>query len=130
MDPITLILAALAAGTAVGVQGTASAMVEDAYAGLKLLLRKRLRDRPRADLILARHERDPETWEAPLMAELAQAGADHDPDLIAAARTLLDLVTETRGQPGKYTIVTRGAQGVQIGDGNRQDIVFHAPVRD
>ena len=40
MDPITLIVTALAAGAALGVQDTASAMVKDAYAGLKALVKK------------------------------------------------------------------------------------------
>jgi hypothetical protein len=68
MDPITLIVSALAAGAAVGAQDTVSAMVKDAYAGLKALARKRLGGRPGAELVLARHEQAPETWQAPLMA--------------------------------------------------------------
>jgi hypothetical protein len=48
MDPITLIVTALAAGAALGVTDTASAMVKDAYAGLKALVRKRLGGRPGA----------------------------------------------------------------------------------
>ena len=40
MDPITLIVTALAAGAALGVQDTASAMVKDAYASLKALVRR------------------------------------------------------------------------------------------
>jgi len=59
MDPITLIVTALAAGAALGVQGAASAMVKDAYAGLKALVKKRLGDRPGAELVLAKHERAP-----------------------------------------------------------------------
>jgi hypothetical protein len=126
MDPITLIVTALAAGAALGVKDTASAMVTDAYAGLKALVKKRLGGGPGAELVLARHEQAPETWQAPLMAELAETGADGDRDLIAAAQTLLDLVGEADGRAGKYTADVRGAQGVQIGDHNRQDNVFNA----
>ena len=125
MDPITLIVAALAAGAGLGVQDTASAMVKDAYAGLKALVKKRLGGGSDAELVLAKHERAPETWQAPLMAELAETGADSDRDLIAAAEVLLDLVSEARGKEGKYTVDVRGAQGVQIGDDNRQDNVFN-----
>jgi hypothetical protein len=125
MDPITLIVTALAAGAALGAQDTVSAMVKDAYAGLKTLVKKRLGGRPGAELVLAKHEQAPETWQAPLMAELAEAGADGDRDLIAAAQALLDLVG---GAEGKYTVDVRGAQGVQIGDHNRQDNVFNAPA--
>ena len=76
MDPITLIVTALAAGAALGVQDTASAMVMDAYAGLKALVRRRLGGDPGAELVLTRHEQAPEIWQAPLMAELARAGAE------------------------------------------------------
>jgi len=127
MDPITLIVTALAAGAALGAKDTASAMVTDAYAGVKALVKKRLGEGPGAELVLARHEQAPETWQAPLMAELAETGADGDRDLIAAAQALLDLVGEAEGRAGKYTADVRGAQGVQIGDHNRQDNVFNAP---
>lgn len=98
MDPITLIVTALAAGAALGVQDTASAMVKDAYASLKALARKRLGGDPGAELVLSRHEQGPEIWQAPLMAELARAGADGDGDLIAAAKALLDLAGGAGGR--------------------------------
>jgi hypothetical protein len=107
-----------------------SAMVKDAYAGLKALVKKRLGGGPGADLVLAKHEQAPETWQAPLMAELARTGADGDRDLIAAAQALLDLIGEAGGRTGKYTIDVRGGQGVQIGDHNRQDNVFSSRQRD
>jgi hypothetical protein len=126
MDPITLIVTALAAGAALGLQDTASAMVKDAYASLKALVKKRLGGDPGAEMVLARHEQAPETWQAPLKEELARTGADGDGDLIAAAKALLDLVGA--GSAGKYTVDVRAAQGVQIGDHNRQDNVFNAPA--
>ena len=42
MDPITLIVTALAAGAALGITDTASSAIKDAYAGLKALVKKRL----------------------------------------------------------------------------------------
>jgi hypothetical protein len=126
MDPITLIVTALAAGAALGLQDTASAMVKDAYASLKALVKKRLGGDPGAELVLTRHEQAPETWQAPLRAELARTGAEGDGDLIAAAKALLDLVGA--GSAGKYAVDARGAQGVQVGDHNRQDNVFNAPA--
>lgn len=127
MDPITLIVTALAVGAAVGVKDTATSMVMDAYAGLKALVKKRLGDQPGAELVLARYEQAPETWQAPLMAELAETGADGDRDLTAAAQALLDLIGEAGGA-GKYAVDVRGAMGVQVGDHNRQDNVFNAPT--
>jgi hypothetical protein len=126
MDPVTLIVAALAAGAAVGVQDTASAMVKDAYASLKALVKKRLGGGPRAELALARHEQDPGAERAQLTAELARARAGDDPDLVAAAKAVLELAGEA-GRPGKYTVDARGAQSVQVGDHNQQDNVFNAP---
>jgi hypothetical protein len=70
-------------------------------------------------------EHAPETWQALLMAELAEAGADGDRDLITAAHALLDLIGETGGA-GTYAVDARGAMGVQVGDHNRQDNVFNA----
>jgi len=126
MDPITLIVTALAAGAALGVQNIASTMVKDAYGNLRALVRKRLGGGTGAEVVLSKHEQAPETWQAPLMAELAQAGAAGDSDLIAAAKALLDLVGGA--EAGKYTVDARGAQGVQIGDHNRQENVFNAPA--
>jgi hypothetical protein len=127
MDPITLIVTALAAGAALGLKDTASSAIKDAYAGLKALARKRLAGRPDADVVLCQHEKAPQTWQAPLMAELDEAGADRDRDLVAAAQALMSLVDAAGAGAGKYTVDVRGAQGVQIGDHNRQDNVFRAP---
>lgn len=126
MDPITLIVTALTAGGALVAQDTVSAMVTDAYAALRVLVKKRLGGRPGAELVLAGHEQAPDRWQVPLMAELAGSGAAGDRDLIAAAQALLDLVGVAEGRTGKYAVDARGAQGVQIGDRNRQDNVFNA----
>ena len=127
MDPITLIVTALAAGAALGVKDTASSAVKDAYAGLKALVRKRLGGRTDAEVVLARHEKAPQIWQAPLTAELTEAAADRDPDLVAAAQALMNLIDGAGARAGKYTVDVRGAQGVQIGDHNSQGNVFHAP---
>ena len=127
MDPITLILTALAAGAALGLKDTASAAVKDAYTALKALVKRRFGGRPEAELVLAQHERAPDIWQAPLRAELAEAGADSDPDLAEAAQALMRLIDPAGARAGKYTVDVRGSQGVQIGDHNRQDNVFNAP---
>jgi hypothetical protein len=130
MDPITLIVTALAAGAAAGLKDSASSAVRDGYAGLKALVKDKLRGRPDADVVLARHEEAPETWRAPLEAELLEAGADQDPSLTQAAQALMNLVDEAGARAGKYTVNARGAQGVQIGDDNQQENVFRAPPSD
>jgi hypothetical protein len=127
MDPITLIVTALAAGASLGITDTASSAIKDAYTALKARVRKRLGGRPEAELVLAKHEQAPQTWRAPLMAELDDAGAGRDADLVAAAEALMHLVDEAGAQAGKYTVDVRGAQGVQIGDRNTQHNVFSSP---
>ena len=128
MDPITLIVTALATGAALGITDTAATAVTDAYANLKALVRNRLGGGQGAELVLAKHEQAPETWQAPLMAELAEAGADRDHDLIVAARALLDLAGQAGGQTAKYTVDAREVSGMQIGDRNRQSNVFNPPA--
>jgi hypothetical protein len=108
-------MAALAAGAAAGVQGTAASAVRDAYAGLKTLVKRRFAGRPDAELILARYERAPQTWQAPLSTELSESGADRDPDLVAAAKALMDLVDRAGSRTENYSIDARGAKGLQIG---------------
>ena len=130
MDPVTLIVSALAAGAALGVTDTVSSAIKDAYASLKALIRERLAGRPDAEVVLTRHEQAPETWRAPLMDELGQAGAGSDPGLLAAAQALLRLVDEAGTRAGKYTVDARGAQGVVIGDTNVQINRFNASPDD
>lgn len=127
MDPITLIVTALAAGAAMGTKDVASSAVKDAYAGLRALVKKRLGGRPDGELVLARHQEGPDTWRAPLMAELDQAGAGRDASLVAAAEALMRLVDQAGARAGKYNVDARGAKGFQIGDHNEQRNVFNAP---
>lgn len=124
MDPITLIVTALAAGAASALQDGASAVVKDAYARLKALVTKRLADRPKGELVLAGHETAPQTWQAPLAAELSAVGANNDADLAAAAQALMSLVDEAGARSGKYVVAVRDSQGVQIGDHNTQTNTF------
>ena len=128
MDPITLIVTALAAGATLGVTETVSSAVKDAYASLRALVRNRVAGRPEAELVLARHETAPQTWQAPLEAELCQARAGDDADLVAAAQALMSLLDRTGASAGKYAVDVRGAYGVQVGDRNRQDNVFNVPL--
>jgi len=127
LDPVTLILGALAAGAIKGVGETATTAVKDAYAGLKRLVARRLAGRPSAVVALAEHEQDQETWKAPLGKALAEADAATDPQVIEAAERLMALVDPAGATAGKYTVDLRGAQGVQVGDHNEQTNTFGAP---
>jgi hypothetical protein len=127
MEPITLILGALAAGALAGVKDSATGAVKDAYAGLKRLVATHFAGKPAAELALAEHAADPDTWQAPLAKALAETGTDADPAVIEAARRLMELVDQAGARAGKYQVDLRGAQGVQVGDYSQQHNVFNAP---
>ena len=124
MDPITLIVAALAAGSSEGALEALKDDVKDAikaaYATLRGLVRNRVCDQPGAELVLAQVETDPETWEAPLAMMLTKGGAADDVNLVAAARALMELVDATGTAAGKYDVTIKDSQGVQVGDHNVQ----------
>ena len=124
MDPVTLIVTALAAGAASALQDGASATVKDAYARLRAAVRKRLAGRTDGELVLARHEAAPQTWQVPLTAELSEAGAGEDASLTAAAQALMELLDAEGSQDGKYRVAVSGSQGVQVGDRNTQTNTF------
>lgn len=124
MDPVTLIVTALAAGAASALQDGTSAAVKDAYTCVKALVNKRFAGRSAGELVLAQHEAAPQVWEAPLAAELSAAGADSDAELVAAAQALMNLVDRAGSQGGKYAVTIGSSQGVQVGDHNTQTNTF------
>jgi len=124
MDPVTLIVTALAAGAASALQEGASSAVKDAYTRVTALVKRRFASRPKAELVLAEHQAAPQTWDAPLAAELSAVGADGDADLVAAAQALITLVDEAGSRAGKYAVTVQDSQGVQVGDRNMQTNTF------
>jgi hypothetical protein len=128
MDPITLIVTALAAGASAGaidaLKDNAKDAAKAAYAKLRGLVRKRVAGNPGAELALTEHEADPEHWAASLGAKLTQAGAADDATLVAAAQALMDIIDQAGARSGKYTVTVRGSRGVQVGDGNVQHNTF------
>ncbi len=127
MDPLSLILGALAAGAAAGLTDTAAGAVKDAYAGLRDLVRRRFAGRHLAQTALEEYEKAPQVWQGPLSAELDAAGADTDAQIIAAAQHVMALVDEAGSASGKYLVDLRCAQGVQVGDHNTQTNTFTNP---
>ena len=119
MDPVTMVVAALAAGAGAGVKDTATAAVKDAYAGLKGLLAERFRDKPGAELALREHESSPQTWEAPLTSFVREVGVDEQ--MLALARLLLET---TGGAGASYTVDADTVQGLLQGEKNVQHNTF------
>lgn len=124
MDPVTLIVTALAAGASTGALEALKDDIKDkakaAYAKLRGLARRRVEAVPGAELVLAEHETYPETWQAPLAKKLTEAGAASDTELVAAAKALMDLVDAAGARAGKYKVTIKDSQGVQVGDNNIQ----------
>jgi hypothetical protein len=130
MDPVTLLVTALATGAANGVGESATAAVKDAYASLKRMLASRFAGNSSREMVLVEHEKHPETWRAPLTQAVTDSGAATDPPVVQAAQQLMALLDEAGARAGKYTVDLRGAQGVQFGDHNQQANVFtSAPPR-
>ena len=130
MEPVSLIVAALAAGAVAGAQSTASDAVKDAYKALKAAVQGLFRRKPSGRTALEQHEQKPAAWEGALTAELVEAEADRREDLMRAAQQLLALIDEAGTRAGKYQVDLRGAQGVQVGDGNSMTNTFTAPPAD
>jgi len=124
MDPVTLIATALTVGATSAVPAGVEAAVEGAYATLRALVERLFANRPRGQHVLARHEDAPQAAERALAAELYAAGAEGNPDLVAAAKAVMSLLDQPEGRSGKYSVTVRESQGVQIGDHNVQSNVF------
>lgn len=118
MDPVTLIITALTAGAAAGGQSVVTDAIKDAYAGLKVLIKRKFAGKPSAEVALTEHENDPQTWQAPLKKALLQEHLDQDAEILQAAQALLDQI---RTQPGgeNYTQTIVGNYNAQVqGSGN------------
>jgi RIP homotypic interaction motif len=124
MDPVTLIVTALAAGASAGaidaLTDDVKASVKASYGRLHELVRRRFRGNASAEVILAEHQADPKTYEAALAKKLAEAGAGDDIDLVGTAKAMMELLDQQGTKSGKYSVTIMGSKGVQIGDGNRQ----------
>jgi hypothetical protein len=116
MDPLGIIVSALAAGAAAAAKDTASQAMKDAYGGLKALVQRRFAGKQSAEVALTEHEKKPDVWQAPLKDALLESGADKDAAIVQAARQLLTLVQPQQASMGKYNVQIGQATGVAIGD--------------
>jgi hypothetical protein len=114
MDPVTLILTALAAGAAAGAQDTISSAMKDAYVALKTFIARKFIDKPEAEVALAQHEQDPDTWEKPLKKALSSVQADHDQQIIQAAEKLMT-IAQSEGRIGGTYVTASGERSVAFG---------------
>jgi hypothetical protein len=116
MDPISLILSALAVGASAAAKDTASQAIKDAYSGLKTLVLKRFEKKPQAEMALQEYEKDKDTWEKPLQKALVEMGADQDKVLAMQAQQVLKLVNPQQASQDTYQVQMNGpVQGPVIG---------------
>jgi hypothetical protein len=125
MEPaVTLVVEALAAGGSAAALDALRDEVKEkaaaAYSRLRDLVRRRLSGRPHGELALGEYASAPQKWEGLLAAELTEAGAAADEELVAAARALMELVDQPGAKAGKYSVTIRNSSGFQVGDGNVQ----------
>jgi hypothetical protein len=104
MDPITIILTALATGAA----KAAADVAPDAYKSLKALIQKKFAGKPAAEMVLDEYEKDPQTYSAPLKKSLIEAGADKDEEILA----LLEQIKTQAQAAGTVTNIGQGAKGI------------------
>ncbi|MGE0217992.1 hypothetical protein [Mycolicibacterium sp.] len=122
MDPLTLVISALAAGASTGLTGAAGTAISDAYTALKDLIRRRLSDKGKDPGVVDRPETDPAKVKADLAGKLT--AADIDEQIIAAATALLQRTDPQGAQVGKYVVTIENSKGVIVGDGNTVNQTF------
>jgi ABC-type glycerol-3-phosphate transport system substrate-binding protein len=115
IEPISLILAALAAGAAAAAKDTAATAD---YEGLKALIKKKFAEQGKADssTILDKYEQKPEKTKALLEDELEEAGLKElkeDDEIIKAAQEVMKKEEPEGTKEGKYNInISGGVQNV------------------
>lgn len=123
VDPVTLVVTALATGASAALSETVGQAIVDAYVGLKSLLRRRLSARQDDPEAVAADDTEPEAWRKRLAGRLD--AADVDDELLAAAERVLAVADPAGYGAGKYVVDLRGAKGVQVGDHNVQNNTFN-----
>lgn len=125
MDPITLIVTALIAGGAGGMQSAAGEAVKDAYAALKGMITRHFGGKPEVTVAMDQAEQAPEVWTAPLKDALTKAGADQVPEIVLAAQEVMKLAEPEAQRAGKYNVtITGNVQGMATGDNQHVEIKF------
>jgi hypothetical protein len=104
MDPISIIVSALASGAAAGLKPTAEKIITDAYAGLKGMIQRKYSN---VDVRPVENRPESESKRESLAEDLADAGATGDQELLDLAKVLIDAVA-------KHDKATVAAIGVDL----------------
>lgn len=114
MDPISLIVAALVAGAAAGVQDTATDAVKSAYSTLKRMISNRTAGRSHDAVEVI--EQDPSSATDALESVLRESRAEDDQDLLAAAAQLQTAVKAATGDMRVWDNKIENSKGVIVGN--------------
>lgn len=115
MDPIMMILAALAIGAAHGTEHVGSQAIKDGYSTLKGALSRKFAGDRQAEQELVLYEERPSAPAIPLAEKLKARGANEDAEILNAAAAVLK-AAEAAGIGTKYNINVSGGKVGIIGD--------------
>lgn len=125
LDPVSLILAALAAGATAAAKDAAGVAVKDSYDALKALIKKKFAEQGKGDpsTIIDKFEKKSEVTKPLLEDELKEAGLEKDEEILKAAKAVMTKKDPEGADTGKYDL--RGAKAVIIGDHGSQTNTFN-----
>lgn len=129
MEPISMIVGALVAGSSAALKDTANQAVKDAYCGLRTLVIHHWKNKANeyggileqeAKILISNLEEDPETFQFPVEKKLSEFIPEPSIELVDKARALYELLYKNGFETGKYKVNVQGGKGVQVGDNNTQ----------
>ncbi|MBD2494502.1 hypothetical protein [Nostoc sp. FACHB-280] len=123
MEPITLILTALAAGATAAAKDTAGTAVKDAYEGLKTLIKNQFAGDPFAQGMVDAKPEEIQEIERFLKDKIIKAGVDKNDDVLKKAEEIREIMKKENpegGSTGKYEVNVQGSRQFQVGDNNVQ----------
>jgi hypothetical protein len=130
-DAITdAILAALSAGAVTGATDTAKKAIDDAYQGLKSLVKKKFGKDSDAAEALAKLEAKPDSdgRKQTLTEELKAVNAVSDPELASSVQSLLELI-RALPQGEKHIQFAQGTGIARADRGSTATVSMHAPPK-
>ncbi|MBK8784709.1 MAG: hypothetical protein IPO22_23590 [Anaerolineales bacterium] len=112
MEPIEVILSALAAGAITGATDVAGTAIKDAYKALVSLVTKKFGSNKEAKSHLDNYLKDSETWEKPVKKAIQESKIDKDDQVIALAHELLKLVKSNKASSENHIEINGNVQGL------------------
>lgn len=127
MEPVEVILAALAAGALSGATEIAGSAIKDAYKALVSLVTKKFGSNKEAKSQLDNYLKDSKTWEKPVKKAIQESKIDKDDQVIALARELLKLVKSKQEASENHIEINGNVQGLIQENKGRVTMNFNKP---